>query len=103
MVIGQLRTNRQKIGHFEDVLQANLLHWYRETKVNTTKECICQSKICTTTQNKQKILKPGLVASYDIQRGKREGLFLFWHFINLSVTQLLIQLHTNFYPGSTWG
>jgi len=31
----------------------------------------------TTTQNKHKKLKPGLVASYDIWSGNREGLFLF--------------------------
>jgi len=30
---------------------------------------------CTTTQNKHKKLKPGLVASYDILPGNREGLF----------------------------
>ena len=34
-------------------------------------------------------LKPGLVDSYDIQPGNREGLFWFWRFINLSLTYLL--------------
>jgi len=38
----------------------------------------------TTTQNKHKKLKPGLVVSYDIQPGNGEGLFSFRHFINLS-------------------
>jgi len=33
-----------------------------------------------------KKLKPGLVASYDIRPGNGEGLFLFQHFINLSLT-----------------
>jgi len=59
-----------KIGHFGDVPQAklNLLAWYGKTKPNTTKAHIYQSKqmYYTTTQNKRKKLKPGLVASYDI-------------------------------------
>jgi len=38
--------------------------------------------------NTQKKLQPGLVASYDIWPGNGEGLFLFWHFINLSLTYL---------------
>ena len=42
----------------------------------------------TTTQNKHKELKSGLVASYDIWLGKGEGLFSFWHFINLSLNSL---------------
>jgi len=47
----------------------------------------------TTTQNKHKKLKPGLVASYDIRPGNGEGLFVFWRFINC---HLLIYLDT--YP-----
>jgi len=43
-----------------------------------------------------KNLKPGLVASYDIRPGKREGLFWLWCFINLSLTDLLRHLLTNF-------
>jgi len=42
--------------------------------------------------------KPGLVASYDIRPGNREGLVLFPHFINLSLTYLLIQLTLNYSP-----
>jgi len=49
--------------------------------------CTDQKK-CTTTQNKQKTKKPGLVTSYDIRPGNREDLFLFWRFINLSFTYL---------------
>jgi len=49
---------------------------------------------CTTTQNKHKKLKPDLVASYDIRPGNGEGLFLFWRFINLSLTYLLRHLPT---------
>ena len=37
---------------------------------------------------------PGLVASYDIWPGNREGLFLFRCFINLSLTYLLRHLPT---------
>jgi len=46
---------------------------------------------CSTTKNN---LKPGLVASYDTQPWNREGLFWFWHFINLSVTYLDTHLLT---------
>jgi len=51
------------------------LTWYgNETKPNTTKAHIYQKK-CTTTQNKHKKLKPGLVAFYDIRPGNGAGLF----------------------------
>jgi len=33
-------------------------------------------------------VKPGLVASYDLRPGNGDGLFWFWHFINLSLTYL---------------
>jgi len=46
-------------------------------------------KKCTTTQNKHKKLKPGLVASYDIWHENGEGPFCFWHFTNLSLTYWL--------------
>ena len=42
-----------------------------------------QHKINTKKQ------RPGLVASYNIRPGNGEGLFLFWHVINLSLTDLL--------------
>jgi len=42
---------------------------------------------CTATQNEPKKLKPGLVASYDLQPGNREVL-RFRRFINLSLTYL---------------
>ena len=41
-----------------------------------------------------KKLKSGLVASYDIRPGNREGLFWFWQFINLSLTYLVRDLST---------
>jgi len=41
--------------------------------------------------------KASLVASYDIWLGNGEGLFLFWHFRNLSLTYLL-HLPTNLQP-----
>jgi len=49
-----------------------------------------------TFTNKRNVLKPGLVASYDIQSRNGEGLFWFWRFINLSLTYLLTYLDT--YP-----
>ena len=55
---------------------------------NTTKARIHQSKEMYYNTKK---LKPGLVASYDIWNGKGEGLFLFEHFKNLSLTYLLRQ------------
>jgi len=59
-------------------------------KLNLTqqKHVFVNQNKCTTTQNKHKKVKPGLVASYDIWPGNGEGLFLFWRFINLSLTRL---------------
>jgi len=50
------------------------------------KHTFTNQKKCTTTQNKHKKLKPGLVASYDIRPGNGEGLFWFQRFIKLSPT-----------------
>jgi len=46
-------------------------------KLNVTqlKHTFTNEKKCTTTQNKHKKLKPGLVASYDIRPENGEGLF----------------------------
>ena len=78
-----LRLTQHKIGHFGDFPRANLLAWYGKTKPNTTKAHIHQSKeIYYNTKWTQKI-KPGLDASYDIRPGNGEGLFCFWHFINM--------------------
>jgi len=52
------------------------------------KHTFANQKKCTRTQNKQKELNPGLVASYAIQRRNREGLFWFWHFICHLLTYL---------------
>jgi len=85
---------QHKIGHYGNVPQANLSTWYGKTKPNTTKahspikRNVLQHKINT------KKLKPGLVAAYDIRPGNGEGLFWFWHFINLSPSSLLTHLHT---------
>ena len=57
----------------------------------------------TTTENKHRKLKPGLVASYDIQPGNREGLFWFRRFINLSLTYLLRHLLTYLQPRTHTG
>jgi len=59
-------------------------------KLNLThqKHAFINQNKCTTTQSLKinKKLKPGLVESYDIRPGNGEGLFWFWHFINLSLT-----------------
>jgi len=37
-----------------------------------------------TKYQKHRKVKPGLIASYDIWPGNGEGLFLFWHLINVT-------------------
>jgi len=48
-------SNRHKIGHLKDVLQASLLAWYAKTKPNTTKAHIHQSKEINVLQHKHKL------------------------------------------------
>jgi len=96
-----LRPTRHKIGHFGD--QTNLLAWSEKATPNATKHTFTNQNHCTTTQNKHKKLKPGLVASYDIRPGNGEGLFLFRRFINLSLTYLLKYLPTYYSLGPTRG
>jgi len=59
-------------------------------KLNLTqqKHTFTDQQTCNTTQNKHKKTKAGVVTSYDIWPGNREGLLWFWHFINLSLTHL---------------
>jgi len=82
----------QKMGHFGDVPQANLLAWYGKTKPNNKsthspiKRNVRQNKINT------KKLKPGIVSSYDTRPANRKGVFWFRHFKNLSLTYLLTYL-----------
>ena len=63
------------------------ISWLGMQKLNITqrKDTFTNQKKCTTTQNKLKNLKPGLVASYDIWPGNGEGLFWFRCFMNLSL------------------
>jgi len=63
-------------------------------KINLTlqKHTSTNQKKCTTTQNIHKKLKPGLVASYNIQTGNGEGLFWFQCFTNLKCKKNLLQL-----------
>jgi len=69
-------------------------------KINLTqqKHTFTNQNKYTTTQNKHKKLKPRSVDSYDIWHGNGEGLFWFWHFINLSFTNLLRHLPTYLQP-----
>jgi len=55
-----------------------------KTKPNTTIVRLHQSKQMYYITK----IKPGLVSSYDICPGDGDGLFLFWHFINLLLTRL---------------
>jgi len=52
---------------------ANLLASTQETKINTTKANIHPEHKNTTTQNKHKKLKRGLVASCDLRLGNGAG------------------------------
>jgi len=57
----------------------------------------------TVLQTVAQKLKPGLDASYDIRPGNGEGLFLFRHFINMSLTYLLTYLPTYLQPWDPHG
>ena len=78
------------------------ISWLGMEKLNLTqqKNAFINQNKCTTTQDKQK-LNPGLVASYDIRLGNGEGLFVFQHFINLSLTYVLRHLPTYLQPQDT--
>jgi len=78
-----------KTGHFGHIppRQSLGLVW-KKLNLTQQKHAFTDQKKCTITQNKCKKIKPGLVASYNIWPGNREGLFLFWYFINLSLTYL---------------
>jgi len=69
----------------------NRISWLGTEKLNITqqKHAFTNQKKCTTTQNKQANLKPGVVASYDIRPGNGEGLFWCWRFIGCHLNYLL--------------
>ena len=71
-----LRPTRHKIGHLGDVSpsQSLLMVWKKLNLTQLKHEFTNQNK-CTTTQNKRKKLKPGLVAFYDTR--PRNGADLF--------------------------
>jgi len=84
-----------KTGHFGDVPQTSA--WLGMEKQNLTQQKLTfnNQKKCTATQNKHTKLKPGLVASYEIQPGNGVDLFWFQRLMNLSLTYLLTALdHT---------
>jgi len=61
--------------------------WLGTEKLNLTQQKHTFTNQRNVLQHKiNKKLKPGLVASYDIWPGNGEGLFLFRHFLNLSLT-----------------
>jgi len=70
-----------KIGHFGDVPQANLLAWYRKTKPNTTAARIYQSKEMYLLQHKKIKARFSCLLRHNIRPGNGEGLFLFRCFI----------------------
>ena len=93
-----LRPTWHKIGHFRDVPKP--ISWLGMEKQNPTqqKNTFTNQKISTTTQNKHKKQKPGLVTTYDIWPGNGEGLFWFRRFINWSLSYLLRHLSTYLQP-----
>ena len=95
------RPTRRKIGHFGDVRQANFSALYGKTNLTQQKHALTSQNKCTTTQINTKKLRPGLVASYDIWPGNSKGLFLFRHFINLSLTHLLRHLQPQTHRGNS--
>jgi len=74
---------------------------------NTTKahiQSFTNQKKCTTTQNKHKKLKRGLVASYNIGLEMEKGrLFVFQRFINMALIYLLRHLSTYLQPKDPHG
>jgi len=78
------------------------ISWFGIEKTKPNKTFTNQKK-CNTTQNNHKKLKPDLIASYNIRPGNGEGLFLFWRFINLSLTYLLRHLPTYLQPRDPHG
>ena len=90
-----LHPTQHKIGHFGDVPQRTGME-----KLNLTqqKRAFINQKKCTKHKTNTKTVKPDLVTSYNIRSGNGEGTFLFWCFINLSLTYLLIHLPTYLQP-----
>jgi len=80
----------------------NQMHWYWQHKITITEKYQDPQNIKNTkiTQNKQKKLKTSRVPSYELRPGSGEGLFLFQHFINLSLTYL--HLPTYLQSGAKW-
>jgi len=74
------------------------IFWLGMEKLDLTqqKHAFINQKKCTTKKHKK--LQPGLVASYNIRPENGQGLFLFWRFINLSLTYLFRHLRTYLQP-----
>ena len=71
-----LRPTRHKIDHFRDVSPSQSLGLvWKKLNLTQEKHAFTDQKKCTTTQNKHKKLKPGLLAFYDIRAGNGAGLF----------------------------
>jgi len=78
--------NQRMLSSFGNV-QSLALVW-KKLDLTQQKHTFTNQNKCTTTQNIHQKLKPGLVASYNIRPGNGQGLFWFWHFINLSLSYL---------------
>jgi len=93
-ILRHTRHKNDKIGHFISETFPKPISWLGMEKINLTqqKHTLTNQNKCkfTTTQNKNKKLKPGLVASYDIRPGNEESPFGFRRFINLSLTYLTL-------------
>jgi len=73
-MIKVLRTTRHKISHFGDVVPSQSLGLVPKMKQTQQKQTHIHNKIHYNIKLTKK-LKPGLVASYDLQPGNRAGLF----------------------------
>jgi len=94
-----LRPTWHKIGHFGDIPKPN--SWLGMEKLNLTQQNHTFTNQKVEMYYNTKKLKPGLVVSYDIQPGNRDGLFWFRHFVNLSLYFLRFTLtHTG--PSHLW-
>jgi len=77
--ISDFMSTQNRLGHFGDVSQANLLaNWCGKNKPDTTKACIRQSKeMYYNTKYTEKQLMAGSVAFCDTRTENGAGLGLF--------------------------
>jgi len=73
---GFTRPTRQKIGHFGAVLPSQSLGLIQKNYIKHNKSKHASTAKYTTAGNEHRKLKPGYVASYDLQARKQKGPIL---------------------------